>query len=114
MLLYQTFSIYYTWKDMKKSYKNDKFKISAPTWNVEFKLPGGSYSVSNIQDYFEYILKKHEENTDNPSIRLYVNKINTMLKVKLPNSQLNKLKSGIKNGTEVTLVLSCCCCYWLF
>ena len=44
---------------MKKSYNNNKFKISAPTWNNEFELPGGSYLISNIQDYFEYILKKH-------------------------------------------------------
>ena len=48
-------SIYYTWKNIKKSYKNNKFKISAPTWNEEFELPDGSYSVSDIQYYFEYI-----------------------------------------------------------
>ena len=55
-------SIYYTWKNIKKSYKNNKFKISAPTWNEEFELPDGSYSISDIQDYFEYILKRHGEN----------------------------------------------------
>ena len=48
-------SIYYTWKNIKSSYNSNKFKISAPTWNDEFELPDGSYSVSNIQDYFEYI-----------------------------------------------------------
>ena len=48
-------SIYYTWKNIKKTYKNNKFKISAPTWNEEFELPDGSYSVSDIKDYFEYI-----------------------------------------------------------
>ena len=48
-------SIYYTWKNIKSSYNNNKFKISAPTWNDKFELPDGSYSVSNIQDYFEYI-----------------------------------------------------------
>ena len=47
--------IYYTWKNIKNSYNNNKFKISAPTWNDEFKLQDGSYSVSNIQNYFEYI-----------------------------------------------------------
>ena len=52
-------SIYYTWKNIKSSYNNNKFKISAPTWNDKFELPDGSYSLSNIQDYFEYILKKH-------------------------------------------------------
>ena len=48
-------SIYYTWKNIKRSHKNNKFKISAPTWNEEFQLPDKSYSVSNIQDFFEYI-----------------------------------------------------------
>ena len=51
-------SIYYTWKNLKSSYNNNKFKISVPTWNNEFELPDGSYSISDIQDYFEYILKK--------------------------------------------------------
>ena len=51
-------SIYYPWKNIKSSYNNNKFKISAPTWNDEFELPDGSYSVSDIQNYFEYILKK--------------------------------------------------------
>ena len=50
-------SIYYTWKNIKSSYNDNKFKISAPTWNDKFKLPDGSYSVSNIQDYFEYIFQ---------------------------------------------------------
>ena len=63
-------SIYYTWKNIKSSYNNNKFKISAPTRNEEFKLPDGSYSVSDIQDYFEYILKKHSESVDNPPIRI--------------------------------------------
>ena len=53
-------SISYTQKNIKSAYKNNKFKISTPTWNDEFDLPDGSYSVSNIQDYFEYNVKKHE------------------------------------------------------
>ena len=52
-------SIYYTWGNTKSSYNNNKFKISAPTWNDEFELPDESYSVSDIQDYFNNILKKH-------------------------------------------------------
>ena len=48
-------SIYYTWKNIKKSYNSNKFKILAPIWNDEFELPDGSYSISGIQDYFEYI-----------------------------------------------------------
>ena len=54
-------SIYYKWKNIKKSYKNNKFKISAPTWNGEYELPDGSYTIPDIRDYFEYILKKHEK-----------------------------------------------------
>ena len=65
-------SIYYTWKNIKSSYNNNKFKISAPTWNEEFKLLDGSYSISDIQDYFQYILKKHSESVDNPPIRIYI------------------------------------------
>ena len=68
-------SIYYTWKNIKSSYKNNKFEISAPAWNDEFELLEGSYSISDIQDYFEHILKKHSENVDNPSIKICVNKI---------------------------------------
>ena len=52
-------SIYYTWKNIKNSYNNNKFKISAPTWNDKFELHDGSYSVSDIQDCFKYILKTH-------------------------------------------------------
>ena len=51
-------SSYYTWKNIKSSYNNNRFKISSPTWNDKFELPDGLYSVSDIQDYFEYILKK--------------------------------------------------------
>ena len=54
-------SIYYTRKNVKSSYNNNKFKISAPTWSEEFKLPDESYSISDIQDYFEYILKKQRK-----------------------------------------------------
>ena len=50
-------SIYYTWRHITSSYKNNKFKLSAPTWSDEFELPDGSYSISDIQDYSEYILK---------------------------------------------------------
>ena len=61
-------SIYYTWKNINSSYNNNKFKMFAPTWNDKFELPDGSYLVSDIQDYFEYILKQHGENTDKPSV----------------------------------------------
>ena len=76
-------SIYYTWKNIKSSYNNNKFKISAPTWNEESDLPNGSYSISDIQDYFEYILKKHSESVDNPPIRIYVNRIENRITFKI-------------------------------
>ena len=77
-------SIYYTWKNIKKSYKNNKFKISAPTWNEESELPNGSYFVSDIQDiYFKYILEKSKAVTDNPLIRTYVNKIENIITFKI-------------------------------
>ena len=78
-------SIYYTWKNRKSSYNNNKFKISTPTWNEEFTLPDGSYSISDIQDYFKYILKNHGENTDKPSIQIYVNKIENRITFKIKN-----------------------------
>ena len=79
------FSIYYTWKNVKSSYNNNKFKISAPTWSEEFELPDGSYSVSDIQDYFEYILKKHRESVDNSSSRMYINRIENRITFKIKN-----------------------------
>ena len=63
-------SIYYTWKNIKSEYNKNKFKISTPTWNDEFNLSDGSYSVFDIQDFFEYIIKKHQTitDTDNPPV----------------------------------------------
>ena len=66
--------IYSTWKNIKSSCNSNKFKISAPTLSDEFELPDGLYSISDIPNYFEYILKKHSENVGNPSIRIYVKK----------------------------------------
>ena len=76
-------SIYYTWKNIKSPYNNNKFKISAPTWNEEFELPDGSYSISDIQDCFEYILKKHSESVDNLPIKIYVNRIENRITFKI-------------------------------
>ena len=76
-------SIYYTWKNIKSSYNNNEFKISAPTWRDEFELPDGSYIISDIHDYFEYILKKHSESVDNRSIKIYVNKIENKITFKI-------------------------------
>ena len=81
-------SIYYTRKNIKSEYNNNKFKISARTWNDKFNLPDGSYYVSNIQDYFEYIIKKHEIVADNPLVQTYVNNI----KIRI----IFKIKTGYK------------------
>ena len=81
-------SIYYTWKNIKSKYNNSKFKISAPTWNDTFDLLDGSYSIADIQDYFEFIIKKHETLTENPPIQIYPNKIK--------NRIVFKIKTGYK------------------
>ena len=97
-------SIYYTWKNIKISYNNNKFKISAPTWNEEFSLSDGSYSISDIQDYFEYILKKHGENTDKPSIQIYVKKIENRITFKIKDGYslelLTKATMKLLGSTE--------------
>ena len=85
-------SIYYAWKNIKSEYNDNKFKISAPTWNDEFNLPDGSYSVSEIQDYFEYVIKKHEIIADNPPRQIYINKIK------------NRIVSKTKTGYELELL----------
>ena len=81
-------SIYYTWKNIKSAWNNNKFKISAPNWNDTFDLPDGSYSIADIQDYFEFIIKKHETLTENPPVQIYPNKIK--------NRIVFKIKTGYK------------------
>ena len=80
--------IYYTWKNINSEYKNNEFKISAPTWNDTFDLPDGSYLISDIQGYFEFIIKKHETLIENPSVQIYPNKIK--------NRIVFKIKTGYK------------------
>ena len=86
-----SFSIYYTWKNVKSTYNNSKFKISAPTWNEIFDLPDGSY-ISEIQDYIEYIIKKHETIGENASILIYANTLN------------NRIVFKIKTGYQLELL----------
>ena len=81
-------SIYYTWKNVKSIYNNNKFKISVPTWNETFDLPDGLYNISEIQDYIEYIIKKHKAIGENAPILIYVNTIN--------NRIVFKIKTGYK------------------
>ena len=86
-------SIYYTWKNVKSTYNNNnKFNISAPTWNETFDLPDGSYNISEIQDYIEYIIKKHETIGENAPILIYANTIN------------NRIVFKIKSGYELELL----------
>ena len=89
-------SIYYTWKNIKNSYNNNKFKTSAPTWNDKLELPYGSYSVSDIQDYFEFILENYGENIDNPSVQIYVNKTENGITFKIKRGYSLKLLTSEK------------------
>ena len=76
-------SIYYTWKNVKSTYNKNNFKISAPTWNETFDLPHASYNISEIQDYIEYIIKKHETIGENAPILIYTNTINNRIVFKI-------------------------------
>ena len=73
-------TIYYTWKNIKRSHSNITFEISVPTWN---ELLDKSFSISYIQDYFKYIIEKHETVTDNPPIRIYMNQIESRITFKI-------------------------------
>ena len=83
VIVLSNLSIYYTCRNIKSSYNNNKFNISAPTWNDKFELSDGSYSVSDVQDYLKYILKKHEKNTNKSSVQIYVNKIENWIPFKI-------------------------------
>ena len=81
-------SIYYTWKNVKSTYNNNNFKISALTWNESFDLPDESYDISEIQDYIEYIIKKHKTIGENVPILIYANTRNNII--------VFKIKTGYK------------------
>ena len=100
----------------KKTVKNNKLKIIAPTWNDEFELPDSSYSVLDIQDYIGYIIKKHETLTIIPPIHVYINRINNRLVFKIKDGykleletpetmkligRIKKLIGKTKNGQNV-------------
>ena len=101
-------SIYYAWKNVKSTYNNNKFKISAPTWNETLDLPDGSYSISEIQDYIEYIIKKHETIGGNAPILIYANTINNRIvfkiktgyKLELLSKETMKLLGSTKDITD--------------
>ena len=85
-------SIYYTWKNNKSEYNNNKFKISAPTWNDTFELPDGSYSIVDIQDNFQFIIKKLETLTKNLLIQIY------------PSNIKNRIVFKTKTGWKLELL----------
>ena len=74
-------SIYYTWTNIKSAYNNN-------IWNYEFDLPDNSYWISDIQGHFEFVIKKHENLTENSPIQIYPNKIK--------NRIIFKIKTGYK------------------
>ena len=76
-------SIYYTCKNIKSEYKNNKSKISAPTLNDTFDLPDRSDSISDIQYYFEFIIRKHKTITENPPVQIYVTRIKNRIFFKI-------------------------------
>ena len=76
-------SICYTWKNVKSTHNNNKFKISAPAWNETFDFPDGSYNISEIQDYIEYIIKKHETIGETAAILIYANNITNRIIFKI-------------------------------
>ena len=101
-------SIYYTWKNVKSIYKNNKFKILAPTWNETFDLPDGLYNIPAIQDHLEYIMKKHETIADTAPILIYANnitnrivfKIKTGYKLELLSKETMKLLGSTKDTID--------------
>ena len=105
-------SMYYTWKNVKSSY--NKFKIAAPTWNDSFDVPDGSYSIAAFQNYFEYIIKKHETITTTSRVIIYVNTINNRIvfkikleyKLELLSKETMKLLGSSKTLSTVTKIAS--------
>ena len=101
--------IYYTWKNVKSEYNNNKFKIFVPAWNDTFDLLDGSYSISDIQDYFEFINKKHETLTEIPVVQFYRDKIKNRTVVSWNNEIVRKWGKNVdkdKGGENVPKLVS--------
>ena len=101
-------SIYYTWKNVKSIYNNNNFKISAPAWNDTFDLPDGSYNIPAIQNYIEYVIKKHGKISETAPILIYANKISdrivfrikTGYKLELLSKETMKLLGSTRDTTD--------------
>ena len=101
-------SMYCTWENVKSSYNNNKFKISSPTWSDTFDVPDGSYSITALQNYFEYIIKKHATITTTSPVIIYVNTINNRIvfriktgyKLELLSSETMKLLGSSRSGID--------------
>ena len=101
-------SIRYTWKNIQSAYNNNRFKISAPTWNDTFHLPDGSYSIADIQNYFKFIIRKHGTLTENLPIQIFSNKIKTSIawevqtgyKLELLSPETMKLLGSTKKDVD--------------
>ena len=96
----QNLSIHCTQKNIRKQYKNSKIKIIAQAWNDEFELPDGSYSVSDIQHYIDFIIKKHKTLTRIPPIHVYINRINNRLILLKQGNYLAKQKINRQNKKQ--------------
>ena len=96
-------SIYYTWKNIKKSYKSNKFKISAPTWNEEFELPDDHIRYQVFEIILNTYLKKTWKKTVNPSIRIYTNKIEN-----------KKVESWLKINTGYIYIIYICIYIYIY
>ena len=83
-------SIHYTWKNIKSACNNSKFKVSAPPWINEFDLPDGSYCIADIQNYFEFIIKKQETLAENPPVQIYPSKIKNRIEIRIVISRNNE------------------------
>ena len=86
-------SFYYTWKNVKYAYNNNRLKISGPTWNDKFNLPDGSYSISVFQDYFHCIIKKQKTIADNRPVQIYTNSIKNKIVLKIKTGYKLELSS---------------------
>ena len=79
----QNLSINYSLKNIRQQYKNNKLKIIAGVWDDEIELPDRSFSVSDVPDYFEFIIKKYKTFPANPPIHIYISRINNKLLFKM-------------------------------